>query len=88
MRQAIPGLLLPFLICNAAYSQQAGYELPIPVGVFEQQVHRAYTTAQGLPDNDVSRVGAGANGVGSTKTFWPVTISAIMRPVTAASVRP
>jgi len=63
MRQAIPGLLLPFLICNAAYSQQAGYELPIPVGVFEQQVHRAYTTAQGLPDNDVSRVGVGANGV-------------------------
>lgn len=31
---------------------------------------------------------AGAKGVGSTKTFWPVTISAIIRPVTAASVSP
>ncbi|KFC67653.1 hypothetical protein FG93_03966 [Bosea sp. LC85] len=30
----------------------------------------------------------GANGAGSTKTFSPVTISATMRPVTAASVSP
>ena len=46
---------------------------------------------QAPPENDstpsqVKR--EGANGAGSTKTFSPVTISATMRPVTAASVSP
>jgi hypothetical protein len=37
-------------------------ELPVPVGVFEQQVHRAYTTAHGLPDNAVRRIAVDAKG--------------------------
>ncbi len=38
------------------------YELPIATGAFKQQVHRAYTTDQGLPDNDVRRIGRDVHG--------------------------
>lgn len=42
--------------------------LPIGVGVFEQQFQRRYTTAQGLPSNDVSRIDIAADGVISAVT--------------------
>ena len=51
------------LACGAGHSQDAAYKLPFAVGVFDQQVHRAYTIEQGLPDNDVSRIVTDAQGV-------------------------
>lgn len=38
------------------------YDLPIPVGVYDQQIHRPYTTSQGLPDNDIQRLGFDTDG--------------------------
>jgi hypothetical protein len=45
------------------YGQEAAVALPLAVGEFEQQVHRAYTTAEGLPDNDVRWIGEDVQGV-------------------------
>lgn len=58
-------ILATALLClgtAAAHGQDATYELPVVAGAFEQQVHRAYTIAHGLPDNDVSEVGLSAQG--------------------------
>ncbi len=38
------------------------HALPITIGAFDQQVHYGYTATQGLPDNDVCRVGLDAAG--------------------------
>jgi len=38
------------------------YALPLHTGVFEQQVHAAYTTAEGLPSNDVLRIARDHDG--------------------------
>ncbi len=53
------------LLCVAGgegRNPETACELPIATGAFEQQMHRAYTTDQGLPDNDVRRVGRDARG--------------------------
>ena len=50
------------LACAIAHSQEAGYELPFAAEMFEQDVHRAYTTQEGLPDNNVLRVARDAGG--------------------------
>ena len=50
------------LTSGAAHGQEAAYGLPIAVDAFEQQVHRTYTTAEGLPDNGVSRVAIDSSG--------------------------
>lgn len=52
------------LLCIAGGAGQAQESagLPIAVGVFEQQAHRAYTTEHGLPDDDVVRVYIDAQG--------------------------
>lgn len=63
MRTITHLVTLVLLATGIAYSQEPARELPISVGVFEQQVHRAYTTQQGLPHNDVSQIGLGAQGV-------------------------
>jgi len=42
--------------CCPLYSQAIPYDLPITIGAFEQQVHRPFTTEQGLPNNDVKRI--------------------------------
>jgi hypothetical protein len=51
------------LFGGAGQCQEAAMALPIGAGVFEQQVHRAYGTEQGLPDNDVNGIGIGRDGV-------------------------
>ncbi len=50
------------LMGGAALGQELPVELPVRVGVFEQQVHRAYTAAAGLPDNDVTGIGTDTQG--------------------------
>jgi len=50
------------LIAVAARGQETAYEIPIPVGIFEQQIHRSYTTKAGLPDNAVNRIEMNAAG--------------------------
>ncbi len=62
MRITIIAVPLLSLGGGFAYSQETAYDLPLAVGVFEQQVHRAYTTEQGLPSNDVSRISKEVDG--------------------------
>ena len=62
MRITILAVPLLSLVIGVGYSQEAEYDLPLGVGVFEQQVHRTYTKEQGLPSGDVSRIGSDANG--------------------------
>jgi hypothetical protein len=52
-------LCLPVALGNA---EAPPYELPLPVGTFAQDVHHPHTTAQGLPSNDVTALGMGAEG--------------------------
>ncbi len=65
-RYSVTAMLI--LACALAHSVENGYELPFNVGAFEQQVHRAYTTQDGLPDNDVVRVVRDAHGAILAKT--------------------
>ena len=62
------------LACAIAHSQEAGYELPFAAEMFEQDVHRAYTTQEGLPDNNVLRVARDAGGriVAETAGGWAI----------------
>lgn len=62
MRMMFVAAALLGLIAGAAHGQESAYELPIAVDPFEQQVHRAYTAAQGLPDDDVSQVAIDSGG--------------------------
>ncbi len=63
MRMALFAALLLGLSGGAGYSSEAVSCLPVAAGIFDQQVHRAHTTEQGLPDNDVSGIGIGKEGV-------------------------
>ncbi|MBX7259653.1 MAG: hypothetical protein K1Y02_25075 [Candidatus Hydrogenedentes bacterium] len=45
-----------------ALAAEAPASLPVAVGTYQQEFHRAFTTEQGLPDNDVTRVGIDAQG--------------------------
>ncbi len=45
------------------YGEATAYDLPMRVGVFEQQAHVAYTEAEGLPSNNVLRIARGREGV-------------------------
>ena len=56
MRKIIIATMLLCLANHPGPAQNTAYELPLPVGVFEQQVHRAYTVEHGLPDADVQRI--------------------------------
>lgn len=47
---------------SIAYAQAQPADLPIAVAPFEQDVHRSYTTAEGLPDNDATRIAIDADG--------------------------
>lgn len=62
----IVGLL--FTVNAAASNPEKLPELPLTVGVFEQQVHQPYTEAEGLPDKDVTglRLGAEARVIAFT----------------------
>ena len=62
MRLLILAGALLGLAGRVAHGQEAAPELPITVGAFAQQIHRAYTVEQGLPDNDVRRIGKDAHG--------------------------
>ncbi len=49
-------------VCVLSIASAHGDTLPLSVGVFQQQFHCAHTTAQGLPDDDVTRVWLDAQG--------------------------
>ena len=63
MLTRILGVILLILASGAGYGQENTSRLPLEVAAFEQQVHRAYTTEQGLPDNDVRQVYVTVHGV-------------------------
>lgn len=50
------------MVSGTGLGQEQIEALPIDAGVFEQQVHRAYTTEQGLPENDVQSIGSDSRG--------------------------
>ncbi|MCC6488827.1 MAG: hypothetical protein IT364_15115 [Candidatus Hydrogenedentes bacterium] len=53
------------LFCTASVAgqvQMTPEDVPVRVGAFEQQVHIAYTTRDGLPSNDVRSVACDAEG--------------------------
>lgn len=57
-------LLYPALLATAiqAFAAEGPSSLPIAVEAFQQEYHRAFTADQGLPDNDVTRVGIDEQG--------------------------
>lgn len=63
MRAILFAATLLFTASGEGHSPEGMDELPISPGVFEQQEHKAYTTDQGLPDNDVRLIGRNAHGV-------------------------
>ena len=63
MRITILPIVLLCLTAGAGFRQETAYELPFNVSSFEQHVHRSYTTEDGLPDNDVRRIGIDSQGV-------------------------
>ena len=56
MRIRVLFCLLLFGAGGSGYGQGPAYDLPLTVGVYEQQVHRPYTTKQGLPGNEVLQI--------------------------------
>ena len=51
-----------YLVGGVVYCQNSTYELPIVVGTFEQQYHSRYTTKEGLPANEVKKIGLSQEG--------------------------
>jgi hypothetical protein len=62
MRRIMCLVALTCLLGWPGYSDETASALPIAVGTFEQQTHRAFTQAQGLPSNDVTRLTMGDDG--------------------------
>jgi hypothetical protein len=77
---------LAALAIGSGYSQDVPYELPFAVGAFEQHVHRPYTHEDGLPDNDILRIGSDARGtiVAVTAQGAAVLDGARWKPLAAA----
>lgn len=64
-------ILAPTLLCmagSAGNAPQTLTGLPLTVDAFDQQVHRAYTTEQGLPGNDVRRIAINSRGIPIVET--------------------
>lgn len=55
-------MILAATLLQLAGGADTAYGLPFKVGAFEQQVHRPYTTGQGLPSNEVERIDIDAQG--------------------------
>lgn len=55
--------LAPLLICVPVCATESPPALPVHVGTFDQQIHTAFTEADGLPSNDVRRIAIGADGM-------------------------
>lgn len=55
--------LAPLLIFMSVCPAESRPALPVHVGPFDQQIHTAFTEADGLPSNDVRRIAIGADGV-------------------------
>ncbi|MCF6286201.1 MAG: hypothetical protein L3K26_13565 [Candidatus Hydrogenedentes bacterium] len=51
-----------FLGFMASFTAEAADGLPVRVGEFSQQMHRAYTQAEGLPAGEVSQLAVGPKG--------------------------
>lgn len=63
-------LLLVHICCSVlgGAAEQASHAMPMRVGGFEQQVHRAFTSGDGLPSNDVHDIAISAEGTVYAKT--------------------
>lgn len=61
MSERIFQMLLSLLLFGMANDLACAVDLPISTGVFEQEVHRGYTTAQGLPDNNIQHIFCGTD---------------------------
>lgn len=55
--------LSPLLMCVSVCAAESRPALPVHVDAFDQQIHTAFTEADGLPSNDVRRIAIGADGV-------------------------
>ncbi|KAA3660863.1 MAG: hypothetical protein DWQ10_05750 [Calditrichaeota bacterium] len=55
-------IIMLFNFASVVYGQNATYDLPIAVGTFDQQRHSRYTMNEGLPDNNVKKIGLSDQG--------------------------
>ncbi len=62
MRILSVAAIITCCVLASSYGEEAPYDLPMAVGGFEQQVHVAYTEAEGLPSKDVRRIACTQDG--------------------------